>query len=194
MSQDKSWLENNFIGVVAGSIALILVLSIVFNYWMAPMIFEQNRQAGEEIAQETIDADKALQDYREFRQLYYDIQSAREQLETYEQREQRFHETWPDGEWKENRDSRETHSRLNARIDGQKNQISNLVAEYNAMSADSTTSLYQCHLPYNIDEKLFISDASGIEYKEGADKGEAPENPSESCQYSDVPDEALNSQ
>jgi hypothetical protein len=186
--------EANLLAVVGAILTTVVILSIVFNYWMAPAIFEQNRQAGEDIAKDTINAEKAVQDYQEFRRLYYDIQSAREQLENYKRAEHRFHnETWPDGGWKDSRDARTRHSRMHDRITGQRNQVSNLVAEYNSMSADATTKLYQCHLPYNIQSKLYIADASGVEYKTGADTGPAPEEPDESCKYSEVPDSALNS-
>jgi len=193
MAKQNSWVENNPVAVIGVGIVVLLILSVMFNYWMAPMIFEQNRQAGEEIAKDTISADKAVQDYREFRRLYYDIQSAREQLENYKQEDETFHETYGNDPSEWSRSAEERHGDIHTRITGQRNQVSNLVAEYNSMSADATTSLYQCHLPYNIDKKLFIADGSGVEYKSGADKGPAPENPDESCKYSEVPDGTLNS-
>jgi hypothetical protein len=189
MPQD-SWWANNWLKVVGVFVALLIITPVIFNYWMAPMIFEQNRQAGEDIARDTIDSEKALQDYREFRDLYYDIKSAREQLENYKEQEEQFHETYGNDPQEWSRSAETRHGRIHDRITGQKNQISSLVAEYNAMSADATTSLYQCYLPYNIQDKMYIADASGVEYKEGANQGDAPPaddvDPSE-CKFSEAP-------
>jgi hypothetical protein len=186
-------MEKHWLKVFGVALAALIIIPVIFNYWLAPTIFSENRDAGEQIAEDTLDSEKAVQDYRDFRRLWFDIKSAREQLDNYQQQEKQFHETYGDDpkEWSRTAETR--HGRIHDRITGQRNQISNLVSEYNAMSADSTTSLYQCHLPWKIDEKLFISDASGVEYKSGANTGPAPENPNSSCKYSNVPDGALNS-
>lgn len=171
--------------LLLGGFLLIVAVSLVFHFWMAPTIFEQNRQAGEDIAEEEMDRESALREYRFFRQQWYDIQSAKEQLENYEQEEHRFHnQTWPDGEWKDNRDARTRHSRMHDRIVGQENQIENLVAEYNARQSDATRAIFNCGLPWSIDEKLFITDGTGVEYtsQEAASK-QPPEDPSE-CEFS----------
>lgn len=194
MARQDSWLANNLWAVVAIALAAIIVLPAVFNYWMAPVVFSQNKQAGEEIAKDSIDADKALREYREFRTLWFDIKSAREQLDNYQRQEAQFHETYGNdpSEWSRSAETR--HGRLHDRITGQRNQISNLVSEYNAMQADATTKLYQCHLPYNIQSKLFIADASGVKYKTGdANQSEAP--PAEDvsvqeCKFAQDPSEA----
>lgn len=189
----ETWLERNW---PAATIVLILValvvLPAVFNYWMAPMIFEQNRQSGEEIGRDSMDADRALDQYQEFRTLWYDIKSAREQLDNYQQEEETFHETYGNdpGEW--SRSAEQRHGDIHTRITGQRNQVSNLVSEYNAMTDDATKSIFACGLPYNIDEKLYIADASGVEYtsQEAMDKT-PPESP-EDCKFSEAPEGASN--
>jgi hypothetical protein len=190
MARQDSWLENNLWTVVILAIAAMIILPAVFNYWMAPVVFEQNRQAGEEIAEDSIDADVALREYREFRTLWFDIKAAREQLENYKAQEEQFHETYGNdpSEWSRSAETR--HGRLHDRIVGQQNQISNLVAEYNAMQADATKAIFQCGLPWSIDEKLFIADASGVEYTSQEARDKTPPESPEECKFASDPNKA----
>lgn len=193
MSNRDTWLERNTGAVAVSAIVLFLVVvAFVGNYWMAPMIFEQNRQAGEEIAKDQMDADVAIQEYRDFRELWFDIKSAREQLENYKQQEKTFHETYGDDPQEWSRTAETRHGRIHDRITGQKNQISNLVAEYNAKANDATRAIFACGLPYNIQDKLYIADATGVEYtSQEAMNKTPPENP-EDCQFSEAPEGASN--
>lgn len=190
----QTWLQRNKTAVIVVAITIALIaLPLISNYWLAPLIFEQNRQAGEDIAKDTIDKEKALKEYKEFRTLWYDIRSAREQLENYQQEDETFHETYDDDPSDWSRSAEERHGRIHERITGQRNQVSRLVGEYNAKQDTATSSLYMCHLPYMIDEKLYIGDATGVEYKTGADKSEAPPsdevNPEE-CKFAGDPSES----
>jgi len=189
MSNQDSWLANNIGLVAVGTIVAFLVLGLVFQFWMAPTIFSENREAGEEIAEDTIDADKAMQEYEEFRTLWYDIQSNKEQLDNYQQSDEQFHETYGDDPKEWSRETKERHSRIHTRITGQRNTVSNLVAEYNAKQDTATEAIFQCGLPYGIDSKLYIGDASGVEYtsEEAMDKT-PPEDPSE-CKFAQNPGE-----
>jgi len=186
----ESWWANNWLKVVAVFLALLIVVPVIFNYWMAPMIFEQNRQAGEDIAKDTINADKAMAEYEEFRTLWYDIKSAREQLDNYQQQEKQFHETYGDDPQEWSRTAETRHGRIHDRITGQRNEVSRLVNEYNAKQDTATEAIFQCGLPYSIDEKLYIGDASGVEYtsQEAMDKT-PPEDPSQ-CKFAQDPSEA----
>lgn len=180
--------DDTFVIIVGVLAAIGLIAVVGLSFTVVDDVFFANKQAGEEVVDKSINADKALQDYREFRQLWYDIESHKEQLENYEEQEEQFHETYGNDpkEWSRTAETR--HGRIHDRITGQKNMINNLVAEYNAMSADATTSMYQCHLPYAVDEKLFIADGTGVKYKPSANEGPAPENPDpDSCKYSNPP-------
>jgi len=190
MTQHDSWLANNWLKVAVVGIALMVVVSVAFNYWMAPVIFEQNRKAGENIAKDTIDAEKAMQEYEEFRTLWYDIKSAREQLDNYQQQEKQFHETYGDdpSEWSRTAETR--HGRIHDRITGQRNQISNLVAEYNAKQDTATEAIFQCGLPWNIQEKLYIADASGVEYTSQEAMDKTPPEDGSSCKFAQDPNSA----
>jgi hypothetical protein len=192
MTRDKTWMEKHWAKVLVLALAALIIIPVIFNYWMAPMIFSENRDAGEDIAKDTMDSEKAVQDYRDFRRLWFDIKSAREQLDNYQQQEEEFHETYGDDpkEWSRTAETR--HGRIHDRITGQRNQISNLVSEYNAKRSDATQAIFTCGLPYRIDEKLYIADASGVEYtSQEAKSTTPPENP-EDCKFSEAPGEASN--
>jgi hypothetical protein len=187
----QTWLQRNKVPVVVVTLVVMLIaLPLISNYWLAPLIFEQNRQAGENIAKDTINKEKALKEYEEFRTLWYDIQSAREQLNNYQQEEETFHETYGDDPSEWSRSAEERHGRIHERITGQRNQVSSLVAEYNAKQDTATEAIFQCGLPYNIDEKLYIGDATGVEYtsSEAADKT-PPEDGAE-CKFAQDPSES----
>ena len=186
--QTDSWWANNWLKVVAVGIALMFIVPVIFNYWMAPMIFEQNRDAGEDIAEDQMQGEVALEEYRWFRTQWHDIQAQRAQTENYREEDEQFHETYGDdpSEWSRTAETR--HGRIHERITGSENQVEQMVAEYNARSDDATRAIFQCGLPYNIDKKLYIADGSGVEYtsEEAADM-EAPEDPTE-CQYAEPPE------
>lgn len=181
----QTWLERNgALLTIILVVVVLLMLPIVWQYWLAPTVFEQNRQSGQEIAEDSLDADKAVNDYRWFRQQWYDIKSAREQLDNYQDQEKQFHETYGDDPKEWSMTAEERHGRIHDRITGQRNVISSMVAEYNARQSDATRAIFQCGLPYSVDEKLFIADASGVEYtSQEARNMTPPEDPSQ-CQFS----------
>ena len=185
----ETWLERNFTLVVISVVLMVLVVApLVWTFWLAPTVFTENAEAGQDIAEDSIDSDKALQDYREFRTLWYDIQAQHEQTENYRADEKEFHETYGNdpSEWSRNAETR--HGRIHDRITGSENQEASLISEYNAMQDDATTAIYQCGLPNRVDEKLFISDGAGVSYtSDEARNRTPPENP-EDCKFSGDPD------
>lgn len=168
---------------------LFLVGAIVFQLWLAPMIWEENRQAGREIADNTLEADNAVQEYRWFRTQWYDIQSQREQLENYRAQEKQFHKTWSDDPENWTRQAQTRHGRIHDRVTGTENMVADMVADYNARQSDATRAIFQCGLPYNVDEKLFIADATGVEYtSQDAKSTTPPEDPAD-CKFAGDPGE-----
>ena len=86
------------------------------------------------------------------------------------------------------RDARTRHSRINDRITGSENMLEQMIADYNARSDDATRAIFQCGLPYSIDQQLFIADQSGVQYtSQDAMDTEPPEDPAE-CQYMNPPE------
>jgi hypothetical protein len=186
------WLENNWKIAIALAFIAVVAWTLLWQFWLAPTVFEQNREAGKEIAEDSMDSEKAVREYRWFRQQWFDIKSAREQLQNYKDQEEQFHETYGDYPQNWSRTTKNRHSRIHDRITGQRNQISQLVADYNARSSDATRAIFKCGLPYNVDEKLFIADATGVEYtSEEARNRRPPEDPQD-CQFDSAPGEASN--
>lgn len=188
---DKTWLQRNKAPVAIVVVLFFLVaLPILWNYTIAPTVTEQNADQGQEIADDTIDAEKALQDYREFRSKWYSIQEQHAQTQNYKDSEKQFHKTYGDdpSEWSRTAETR--HGRIHSRIIGSQNQEEMLIAEYNAMQSDATTAIYQCGLPSRVDKKLFITDGTGVSYtsQEAQDKT-PPKDPSE-CKFAQNPEEA----
>jgi len=190
MANRETWLEQNFTLVVISVVLMVFVVApLVWTFWLAPTVFTNNAEAGQDIAEDSIDADKALQDYREFRSKWYAIQEQHEQTQNYKEEDERFHNvTWPDGEWKEHRDARTRHGRIHDRITGSQNQEEMLIAEYNAMQDDATTAIYQCGLPNRVDKKLFISDGAGVSYTSEEARDRTPPESPEDCKFSGDPD------
>jgi hypothetical protein len=187
----QTWLERNFTLVVISVVVMVGVTApLVWQFWLVPTVFTENAEAGQGIAEDSIDEEKALQDYREFRTLWFEIKAQHEQTQNYKEQREQFYDTYgedPD-EW--SRSTKERHSRINDRIIGSQNQEEMLISEYNAMQADATSAIYQCGLPNRVDKKLFISDGAGVSYtSEEARDRTPPENP-EDCKFSGDPEEA----
>lgn len=154
-----------------------LAMNVISYVWFPFLPWTEQRQAGEDVVESEMNAEQALQDYEEFRRLYFDIEAQREKLQNAYEEEEQFHETYgndPD-EW--SRTAEERHGRIHTRITGHKDQLSNLVSDYNAKSATAHESIWKCHLPYKVDERFAIQGPPG---------SDAPETPNDT--YKNVSD------
>lgn len=142
-------------------LALFIVVNIVSYAWFPFLPWFEQREAGEQIVEDQMDAEKALQDYRWFRQQYHDIQAQRAQVQNAYEEEEQFHETYGNdpNEW--SRQAEERHGRIHERITGNKNMLEQMVADYNARSDDATRAVFKCHLPYQVDERFAIQGPPG---------------------------------
>lgn len=136
--------------------AFFIVLNVISYVWFPFLPWFEQRDAGEEIVRQEMDAQQALQDYREFRRLYHDIQAQREQVKIAYEEEEQFHETYGDDPEDWSREAETRHGRIHERITGNRNQLENLVAEYNAKSVDATSEIFKCNLPYQVDDRFAI--------------------------------------
>lgn len=156
-SEDK-WL---FIGVAV--IAIFIALSVVSYFWLGPMIFTEQREAGAETVEQTYNAENAIQEYEWFREQYQDIEAQRSQIENTQDELKRFYDIHgkdPD-EW--SRIAAEDHSRIQQRLTGNQNQLESMVAEYNARSNSANRALFKCNLPYQVDDQFYITGPPGSE-------------------------------
>lgn len=173
---------------------LLLAVMVISTVWFPFAPWAEQRQAGEEIVREQMDAEEALDNYRWFRSQWYDIQAQRAQIQNYYDQRERFYEihgTDPD-EW--SRQARERHGRIQDRITGSQNALEQMVAEYNARSADATRAIFKCHLPYRVDQRFAVigppgsdsaPDTPSDKYVNGTSAGEPPT----AAQCDDLPDQ-----
>lgn len=152
--------ENGLL-LIVGIIAFLVIFSLVSYFWLGPMIFTEQRDAGEDIVESTYDAENAVKTYEEFRTLHAEIEAQRNQVENSYDELDRFYNTYgedPD-EW--DRTTKERHNRIQQRITGNQNQLENLVADYNAMSAQANNAIFKCNLPYQVDDQFYITGPPG---------------------------------
>jgi len=179
---DRDWLK-----IGAAAMALFIVLNVISFVWFPFLPWTEQRQAGEEIVKDRIDAEQALENYRWFRSQHEDIKAQRAQIENYYEQEDQFHETHGDDPSNWSRSAETRHGRIHDRITGSQNALEQMVAEYNARSSDATRSMFKCHLPYKVDERFAVTGPPGSgsaeepndEYVEGADPNRTAPEPSE---------------
>lgn len=187
MSQ-KGTNERNWAVIVGVALSFFIILNVVSYIWFPFLPWTEQRQAGEQIVRQEIDAEKALEDYRWFRTQYREIEAQRNIIQNHYDEEEQFHETYGDDPSQWSRQAETRHNRIHQRITGNQNQLENLVAEYNARSDDATSAVWKCHLPYKVDERFAVTGPPGSgspetpndEYVEGADSNRSPP-PAEEC-------------
>jgi hypothetical protein len=174
--------ERNWLAIGAAIAAFIIVIHLISFLWFPFLPWMEQRQAGEEIVRDQMEADKAVENYRWFRQQYHDIQAQRNQIENYYDQREQFYEIHgkDPSEWSRSAETR--HGRIQDRITGSQNMLEQMTADYNARSDDATRALFKCHLPYQVDERFAIQGPPGSdspeqpqdEYVEGADRNRTP--------------------
>lgn len=188
--------EKQIAGFLVVLVVAFFVLNVIAYLWYPAFMpwFEQ-RDAGEQIIDDTYDAENAIQTYEEFRTLYNEIESQRAQVENSYDELDRFYDTYGEDPDDWSRTTKERHSRIQQRITGNQNQLENLVAEYNAMSESANQEVFKCALPYQVDESFGISGPPGSgDADEPVDTGPDGEpiegQPSEPEQCDGLPDKA----
>ena len=160
----------NWTAIIAVVLAFFIVLNVISYVWFPFLPWFEQRDAGEKVVRNQMDAEKALENYRWFRQQWHDIQAQRAQVQNAYEEDEQFHETYghdPD-EWSRQAETR--HGRIHERITGNENMLEQMVADYNARSADATRAVFKCHLPYQVDERFAITGPPG---------NDAPEQPND---------------
>lgn len=160
---EEKWLKIG--AIIFGALIAFSLISFIFMPFLP--WFEQ-REAGQETMESQMDSENAIQQYEEFRRLYHEIEAQRSQVENAYEEEDQFHETYGDDPSQWSREAETRHGRIHERITGNKNQLENLVADYNAQSDMAHKSVFKCHLPYMVDERFAI---------EGPPGSDAPDEP-----------------
>lgn len=153
--------ERRWLAIIGVVIAFLLIVSLISYVFMPFLPWLEQRDAGEEVIEDTNDADRAVQEYEWFRQQYQDIEAQRAQIENSYDELDRFYDTYgedPD-EW--DRTTKERHNRIQQRITGNQNMLEQMVADYNARSSMDNRALFKCNLPYQVDDKMYITGPPG---------------------------------
>lgn len=153
---DKKWLS-----ILAIVVAAFLLLNVISAVWMPFLPWMEEREAGEEVIEDTIDADSAVQEYEWFRVQHREIEAQRSQVDNYHDELDRFYEIHGDDPDEWSRQAEQDHSRIQQRITGSQNQLENLVADYNARSDMANRAMFKCNLPYQVDERFAVSGPPG---------------------------------
>jgi len=153
--------QNRWFAIAAVVIVALLIIAAISYIWFPLLPWTEERDAGEETVEQTIDSEKAIQQYEEFRFLYDKIEVQRNIVDNRHDELDRFYEIHgedPD-EW--SRQATEDHSRIQLRITASQNQLEILVGDYNAQSSMANRELFKCHLPYQVDDRFAINGPPG---------------------------------
>ena len=159
MSDFPSMLREHWKGVVLVGLAFFLITSVVLKFWLGPMIFMQNRDAGEKIVESEMNADSAIDNYEWFKQQKRDIEAKRRQMNNTKAQINRMHENYEGGPEDWPRDVRKKHERLHQQLLGQQNMHNQMVADYNARSDMQNRAAFKGKLPYDMEKKFYVGDA-----------------------------------
>lgn len=153
--------DRNWALIIGAILALFIIVSLVSYVWMPFLPWSEERDAGQETIEQTYDAEKAIQQYEEFRELHAEIEEERAQVGNNQQALDRFYDTYGEdpNEW--SRTTKERHSRLQTRITASQQQLEGLIADYNAESSKANAELFKCNLPMQVDDRLEIRGPPG---------------------------------
>jgi len=149
-------------GLILGvGLLLLVVIGIIMWIWFPHVFIGEERDAGRDIVEQTYDSGNALETYEEFRRLYNEIEAQRQEVQNFYAEEEQFHETYGNdpNDWSRQAESR--HGDIHTRIAGAQNQLEQLVAEYNTMTDNAHEAVFQCHLPWKVDERFGINGPPG---------------------------------
>lgn len=169
-------------------LVFVLVVSVVGYLWFPLLGWTEQRDAGEKVVKDQMNAQKAVENYEWFRQQWHDIQAQRKVIQNHYEAREHFYEIHGEDPENWSRQARERHSRINTRITGSKNHLENLISEYNARSDQAHRSVFKCHLPYQVDKRFAITGPPGSgspetpndQYVDGANPNKTPPKP-EQC-------------
>lgn len=139
--------RRSFFGLGFWVIIILAGLSIVGG-WVGTASFLMNQPA--RIIQQTFDANNVIYNYEWFRQQYQDVEAMKMKIVNSQSQLDSWISSAPDrSDWKTQ--DRQTHSQLNSIVLGQKNQLAQMIANYNARATMANRSIFMSGLPSTID-------------------------------------------
>lgn len=155
---EKGGLTISWRHLLIGTVALLLVGSLVFHFWLGPQMALANRDAGSDIIDSTMNADNAIDNYEWFKQQEQDIVAARQNANATRAQIEQFHSTYGDDPDDWSRTAENQHGELHQQLLGIQQQHNNYVADYNARSSMQNRAVFKDKLPYEMEKKFWTGD------------------------------------
>jgi len=140
-------------------IGLLLLLTVLNTFFPSTLYqFNQQREAGKNIIDQTQTAENAINNYEWFKTQEQKIDAMKVKIENQRTQIRNFKETYGEDPTQWSRTTKQQHSRMTNRLLGYKNQYQSLVAEYNARSSMQTRNVFKDKLPYEMEQKFWTGD------------------------------------
>ena len=140
--------------IIAVIMTVVIIFSVVGYFWLAPKIFFKQVDTAHEIIDQTYTANNAIYNYEWFKTQYEKIQTTEKQIDNTMMLKDDFKELYGEAStW--DFTTKESYSRLQTTLLGQKNHYESIVAEYNARSKMANRNIFKDTLPFNVDKKMW---------------------------------------
>lgn len=158
MSDNQAVIPTSWKAGIAIGAVLLIAGAIIYNFWLGPMIFMQNQQAGQDIVESEMNSDAAIDNYEWFKQQKYDIEAKERQANNTKTQMERMEGEYDGGpsDWDSNTQDR--YEDLRNQLLGQQNMHNQMVADYNARSEMQNRAAFKDKLPYNMEQKFWVGD------------------------------------
>ncbi len=160
-TETESERGNLYVVAAVLGVVFLLGLAAVLNFWMAPKIFFEQKQAAEDGVESTYSWENAETNYEWFKTQEQDIKLKRQQANNTKTQIDRMEADYGENvsEWPP--DARDRYEELNQQLLAQQNMHNQYVAEYNARSNMENRNLFKDDLPYEMEEKFWTGDGRG---------------------------------
>lgn len=174
-------MEEKTLMIIAAVLGIALIVMSVGAY-LFPSVFGAwftQRQAAEDSVENTYNWENAKENYEWFKQQKQDIKAQRAQIENYKQKKEEMLDMYGEdpSEWE--RTTRVEYNRVQNQITGARNVHEQMVADYNSRANQAHRAMFQCGLPYEMEEKFWLGDGRPDDKYEPGVEEEAPEDPTE---------------
>lgn len=146
--------------LAGGALLTILATLFILNTFFPSTLyqFNQQREAGKNIIDQTQTAENAIDNYEWFKTQKQKIDSMERQIENQRKQIKTFKQTYGDDPSNWSRSTRQQYNRMTDRLLGFQNQYESLVAEYNARSNMQNRNVFKDKLPYEMENKFKTGD------------------------------------
>lgn len=154
---------NNYkLGGIAFAVAATLIMSVIIllNVFFPSTLhqFNQQREAGKNIIDQTQTAENAINNYEWFKTQKQKIDSMERKIENQQTQIKDFKDTYGENSSEWSRSTQQQYNRMTDRLLGYRNQYESLVAEYNARSNMQNRNVFKDKLPYEMENKFATGD------------------------------------